>query len=124
MPFSHRSPRLFLAAVLSLSACSDGDPDDPIEPWRASSTVELLSYRTCDELEQDIKARALEELDALVQQMEDYGGFPPAAGGDDGGGEPDREGDGDGEVSGTNNQEEGVDEADLVKTDRDGRHLY
>jgi hypothetical protein len=110
---------------LALPGCSDDGRDR--EPWKGEKTVALIQYQTCDALESDIKARARLELDAYIDSYGYYGGggapSAPGAEGDsaggDGGAEPS---DGGGreegtDYSGTNNQEEGVDEADLVKTD-------
>ena len=110
-----------LALTLALAGgCADDD--DP-----ASRRVQLVQYASCSALEADLKQRALAELDVMIQ------GYGPW-GWDDGVAEPgtapegDSSGGADGgrtegtDYSGTNNQEDGVDEADLVKTD--GHHIY
>jgi hypothetical protein len=131
MPLTIRSTLLaHLLLPLALPGCSD---DRDREPWKGEKTVALVQYQTCDALESDIKARARLELDAYIDSYGYYGGggAPSAPGTDDGdaaGGDGGGEA-GDGgsreegtDYSGTNNQEEGVDEADLVKTD--GFNLY
>jgi uncharacterized secreted protein with C-terminal beta-propeller domain len=124
----HPSPTLLLALPLLLAACSDsGERQRP--PWTASRTTALEQYESCRQLESDIKAKALEELDAIIEQYGNYNGgdgdgaSPPGAPAEDGAGGADGGGRQEGtDYSGTNNQEEGVDEADLVKTD--GYNLY
>ncbi|HTE50948.1 MAG TPA: beta-propeller domain-containing protein [Kofleriaceae bacterium] len=113
------------------SACNDGN-SEPHTPWTASTQVALVQYDTCQQLEDDLKLHAVEELDALIEQYQSWGGND-ATGGDGGDGAappatPGADGDSAGgrdegtDYSGTNNQEDGVDEADLVKTD--GYHVY
>jgi uncharacterized secreted protein with C-terminal beta-propeller domain len=115
-----------LLPTLLAAACDSGGDKDP--PWTAQTTVQLVQYQACSDLERDIKGRALDELDAIIESYREWwtgggdGAAPPAVPGSgedsaDGGGR--QEGT---DYSGTNNQEEGVDEADLVKTD--GYHIY
>jgi hypothetical protein len=118
-----RSPLPLFALLLPtlLSACSDGESQ---QPWHGSQSVALVQYQTCNELEADIKARAIEELDVILEQYAEWGigtddGAAPGEGEGDGAGDDRDEGE---DFSGTNNQEDGVDEADLVKTD--GYHVY
>ncbi|HKE14496.1 MAG TPA: beta-propeller domain-containing protein [Kofleriaceae bacterium] len=130
MPRPIPSTLLVLLLPTFHAACSDSG-DDQHRPWTAEKTVSLTRYQTCRELESDLKDRALEELDAIIDSYDQSGGaLPPAVGGAEG---DDASGGGDGggagsprqegtDYSGTNNQEEGVDEADLVKTD--GYNLY
>jgi hypothetical protein len=112
---------LFLAPLAT--ACDDGG-----DPAPGSRRVELVQYASCSDLEQDLKARAHQELEAYLTSWGWgwYGegdGAPPEAGGADssadGSGGGRQEGS---DYSGTNNQEDGVDEADLVKTD--GYRIY
>ncbi|HEY8147092.1 MAG TPA: beta-propeller domain-containing protein [Kofleriaceae bacterium] len=112
-----------LPIVLLAPACDDGGGLDP-----GSHHVELVQYASCGDLEQDLKERAYQELEAYLTSWSwgwygegDTGG-PAAPGGDSA-----DEGSGGGrdegtDYSGTNNQEDGVDEADLVKTD--GYRIY
>ena len=110
-------------AIVPLSAgCDDGGGSDP-----GSRRVELVQYASCADLEADLKARAHQELEAYLTSWswgwygEDDAAGPPEAGGgdsaDSGGGRDEGT-----DYSGTNNQEDGVDEADLVKTD--GYRIY
>lgn len=118
-------PSLLLPTFIS--GCDDsGDRDRDGRPWTASRTVALEQYESCEHLESAVKERALEELDALIDSYGQYADFddgtsaPEEGSGDGDGGSGDREEGTD--YSGTNNQEEGVDEPDLVKTD--GYHIY
>jgi hypothetical protein len=108
---------LSLPAALAAAACG-ADLD--------SSRVALVQYDSCAELESDLKDRARDELSALLEGFGQWGGgglddAAPEAGDassdGDGGGRTEGE-----DFSGTNNQEDGVDEADLVKTD--GYRIY
>jgi len=134
MPRTISSPLLALLLPTLIPAfvpgCSDSDGRDR-EPWTAQKTVALVQYESCDQLEGDLKARALQELDAMIESYSSAfgdggdagdGGAPAgegdgAAGDDNGGGREEGT-----DYSGTNNQEDGVDEADLVKTD--GYNVY
>ena len=119
-----RIRRLFASALLVLLAAPGCDDDEGSRP--GSRRVELVQYASCPDLEQDLKERAHQELEAYLTSWNwgwygEDGAEPPSSGGDE------AEGDGGGreegsDYSGTNNQEEGVDEADLVKTD--GYRIY
>ncbi len=110
-------PAMFLAAT----GCSDGwKPEGRIQ----SEITQLIRYDSCSALEQDLKRTLTHEVWANIERSEwgrnggggdsaDAGGEPPAA---EGGRQEGID------YSGTNNQEDGVDEADHVKTD--GYHLY
>lgn len=133
----HPSPTLLLAIPLLLAGCSDDGGGRQRPPWIASQTTALEQYPSCRALEEDIKTKALEELDAILESYGDDfttgdGASPPGApaedgAGGDGGGDDRQEGT---DYSGTNNQEDGVDEADMVKTDGysvylvNGNHLH
>jgi hypothetical protein len=88
--------------------------------------VELVQYASCSALEQDLKDRAHQQLEAYLTSWnwgwygEDGAGAPGGSdsAADEGGGGREEGTD----YSGTNNQEDGVDEADLVKTD--GYRIY
>lgn len=116
-----RTPTLSLALALSLAACGDDE-----RPGPGKTRVELIQYESCAELESDLEARAIEELEVILSQGY-YGGGAVDDGAEGGAGAPGEGGDGDSgggrnegsDYSGTNNQEDGVDEADLVKTDGD-----
>lgn len=109
--------------ILAVAAC-DGDwvPEGHVQ----SETTQLLRYDSCKKLETDLKQSIIQEAWANIEQSERYKGggvgFPEgdagAPGAGNGGGERQEGVD----YSGTNNQEDGVDEADNVKTD--GYHLY
>jgi hypothetical protein len=124
LPFS--LPLLLGSLALS-PGCGDNQGDVP----PGSHRVELVQYASCSTLEADIKSRALAELDAIIAGYGqggfgvDDGGAPESDGDSSGGGDGGGGGGGrtEGEdFSGTNNQENGVDEADLVKTD--GYNIY
>jgi hypothetical protein len=117
-----RLPRRFpstlpLVVLAAAAGCAD---DGDLFGRRA----QLVQYASCDALEQDLERRALEEI---MGAMHGWGGDRGAV---DDGAEPESDGasdDGGGgregeDYSGTNNQEAGVDEADLVKTD--GERIY
>ncbi len=108
-------------------ACGDNEGGDTPP---GSRRVELVQYASCSSLEADIKSRAMAELEAI---MAGYSGGGFFGGEDDAAPEGDASGEGGGsdggggrtegeDFSGTNNQEDGVDEADLVKTD--GYNIY
>jgi hypothetical protein len=110
--------------LFALAACSD-DLDGPGEHLVARST-QLVQYASCNELEADLKDMVIHEIWADIERAHQGGwgrdGVDGAEG--DASGSP---GDGGGrqegvDYSGTNNQEQGVDEADFVKTD--GYHIY
>lgn len=109
--------------VLAAAACGEGwKPDGRLQ----SKTTELIRYQSCKTLEADLKQSMTYEIWARIEEThkwrDDFGG---GAGGEDA---PNAPGDGAGgrqegiDYSGTNNQEDGVDEADNVKTD--GYHIY
>ncbi len=108
-------------ALLAITACSDDDgPGDHL----LSRTTQLVQYSNCNALEADLKATIIQEVWADIEQAgyRGWGGIEDAGAG--GGGSP-TSGDTRTEgvdYSGTNNQEQGVDEADFVKTD--GFHIY
>jgi Beta propeller domain len=115
---------LIPSLLLAVTACGEGwKPEGRLQ----SKTTELIRYDSCSALEQDLKQSLIHEVWANIEQTErwrndDSGGIgnpeAPSAG-DGGGGGGRQEGI---DYSGTNNQEDGVDEADNVKTD--GYHLY
>jgi hypothetical protein len=87
-----------------------------------SSEVSLASYDTCQALESDLKDVLIKEIEATFDQMRHGGWAYPAEDAPPGTpmtGNPRQEGV---DYSGTNNQENGVDEADFVKTD--GYFIY
>ena len=121
-----RSVAFLLASALPIASLATACGGDDSQP--GSRRVQLVQYASCDELEDDLKARAHQELEAYLASWgqgwfgEGDGGGPPSQGGDDAadeGGGGREEGT---DYSGTNNQEDGVDEADLVKTD--GYRIY
>ena len=125
--------------ALALGACSDDDTTNPsITPNQSMTTAQLIGFQSCEELELQLKGSlsARLENELRMQNNNYYGGW--ADGGDmaaesadasasdsagSGSGsnssEPREEGV---DFSGTNNQEDGVDEADFVKTD--GYYIY
>ena len=106
--------------MIVLSACGT-DSDTPTDHAQAATT-ELHQYNTCSDLEADLKHLVTQEVFADI----DNAGFgfgledgASAGGTDTSSGGSRQEGV---DYSGTNNQETGVDEADIVKSD--GYHLY
>jgi len=112
-----------LALPLTLAACS---PADLLAPPTAGA-AELTDFGSCEELLDYFQEHALEQvgpwgfgMGAQMGAMEDMAGAAEggdvsrdrAAASDSAGG-----GDGGGDFSGTNNQEEGVEEPDIVQTD-------
>jgi len=116
---------LTLGAAL-LGACTD-DPDGP-KDHVVAKTTQLVQYQSCNDLEHDLKQMVTWEVFADIDQADHWGyGLDGAGGaeGDTNGGATPTSGGGRQEgvdYSGTNNQEQGVDEADFVKTD--GYHVY
>ena len=109
-------------------------PEDwTLKTERTVSTPQLIEYDSCDLMEMDLKASIAEEYRTqLLQAIEEthyYGGWGDdmvaesamdGAGADSAGASTKRvEGE---DFSGTNNQEQGVDEADFIKTD--GYFIY
>ena len=108
-------------SLFALAACSDelAGPGDHI----LARSTQLVQYASCSELETDLKDMVIYQIWADIERA-DQGGWGRDAAEGDGAGSP---GDGGGrqegvDYSGTNNQEQGVDEADFVKTD--GYHIY
>lgn len=123
----HRRHHLqLLVTTLALSGAACTDAPAPIDVGdRTRTSAALRTYESCDALRDDLRAHTLDRTRTmLLQQREQFrsGGYwldAPAAG--------DSEGEGGGrtegvDFSGTNNQESGVDEADIVKTD--GYFIY
>src|SRR5690349_20948184 len=112
-----------LALLAAVASCSD--EDGPGEHLQQKTTA-LVQYASCNQLETDLKAMVTYEIWADIDQA-GYWGWGTAGGaeGDAGAGAPSNDSGGRQEgvdFSGTNNQEQGVDEADFVKTD--GYHIY
>lgn len=110
------------AALSLLVACVD-ESDQPDDHLGATTTT-LISYSSCSQLQLDLQDMLIRETWANIDRYDrnrGYGGAEDGAGGspssDTGGGRTEGV-----DYSGTNNQEQGVDEADLVKTD--GFHVY
>ncbi|MBA3465249.1 MAG: beta-propeller domain-containing protein [Deltaproteobacteria bacterium] len=115
---------LLLVLAVAAAGCTDDDlgaPDDHV----AAKTTQLVQYGSCSELENDLEGMLIREAWANIDRYDPRFGFGAEdASGDAGGGSPTQGGGREEGVdfSGTNNQEQGVDEADLVKTD--GYHVY
>jgi len=111
-------------ALLVGSACSIDD--GPPVPHPIAKTTQLVQYASCAALENDLKQMVIYELDADIDQADQYWGWGlegDANGGASPGGQDTSGGRQEGvDYSGTNNQVDGVDEADFVKTD--GYHIY
>lgn len=126
-----RTSFLLLFGILSFSSCSgSGDGHRGIQTY----VTALVQYQSCEALEADLKEMLIAEYDAQIEQMAHQrvladgapemasGANTSDASGASGAGAaeaPRQEGT---DFSGTNNQEDGVDEADFVKTD--GYHIY
>jgi len=130
-----RMNRLSLFAVVAvLAAACDEPPDLDVSVDRSRRSASLRNFQSCDELGVDLRENIRERTRTqLLQQREmlreNGGGW--LRGGDLAGGAPEASLDADAgnsgrqegvDFSGTNNQEAGVDEADLVKTD--GYYIY
>lgn len=114
-----------LALGLSLVGCDKQEPVDP-QPPIVNPSATLRRMASCDELKDRV-------ADVLIEQMSQSWGYrwdapmedgaegaptdDDASAGGDGGGD-----NGPTDYTGTNVQEEGVDELDLVKTD--GEHIF
>lgn len=110
------------ATVVLAAACSSPSTNDYRED--VSYTTSLVQFASCASLEGDLKDLLIAEVEANFEQNNYWGpvpadgqGLPETSnpGGDNGRTEGE-------DYSGTNNQEDGVDEADFVKTD--GYHIY
>lgn len=117
-------------SILGASACTPWEPETPEIGPRSQNSPALQAFNTCDDLLGDLRASLKEEMRVQLLQSQDnwrYGpmemdGAEPGAaegGTNDSSGQTREEGV---DYSGTNNQEEGVDEADFVKTD--GYYIY
>jgi hypothetical protein len=112
-------------ALLAFTGCTDDDDSDPPDDRVFSQTTSLVQYASCTQLETDLEDALIREIWANIERYDSNYGWgaggegdaSPEAGGDSGGGRTEGV-----DYSGTNNQEAGVDEADLVKTD--GYHVY
>lgn len=108
---------LLLAAACSKSAGNSGTPQNP----SADKSLTLKSYGSCSELESEIKVMLIGEMEKNLDNMksdcrygDDYWANPSI--------QPTAAEDGSATTTQTNLQEDGVDEADLIKTD--GRYVY
>ncbi len=107
---------LLPAAGLLLASCYFDNDDGP----GAHARTQLVQYQSCDQLEADLEQMMIDNIEVQIEQWGSWGG-PPEAGGDDSADDGDGRTEGE-DYSGTNNQEDGVDEADFLKTD--GYHVY
>ena len=102
--------------LLVLAACTDSDaPTDHVQ----ARTTQLVEYSSCSALETDLKQMVIHELDADIDRADWSWGYGAVGEGDSNGaaGGADDSGMGGGrqeggDYSGTNNQVDGVDEAD------------
>lgn len=107
-------PVLSLAA-LALSACRPNEL--PIQPPEPNNATSLRAFQTCDDLEDYVEEAILETL------VRNAGGYWDIFAVDDmAEASPGGDSDGPTDYTGTNNQEEGVDEVDIVKTN--GTHIF
>ena len=137
-----RISHLALLAALASVACSSQSADDGTSnPEVARSSAALVTLQSCQEVESAVRAAAARAMSDLIDEEKEnaltsladgscwyYGGdvsveledetdAPSAGGGTN------ESGDAPSEVSETNNQVAGVDEADFVKNDADG-YIY
>ena len=114
---------LFLAAFSLYSGC-DYNNDLPRIGDRVRTSANLVSFPSCDDLEKRLKDNLSEEMRAYLLSLADgefY--YLPREDAEDTAGSFDSGGRQEGvDYSGTNNQETGADEADLLKTD--GYYMY
>ena len=114
---------IFLAVFFLYSGC-DYHTDLPTIGDRVRTSANLVSFPSCDDLEKRLKDNLSEEMRAYLLSLAD-GEFyylpredaADTAGSFDSGGRQEGV-----DYSGTNNQETGADEADLLKTD--GYYMY
>ncbi len=133
-----------LAALVPITGCSNGDGDqspangDPNNPetGTATSQAALVSLRSCSEVDEAVRAAAIRAMGTLIDEQKDAalaaladgncwwysGGLDEddmvySAAGD---GAAEGGSNSPSEVSETNNQVAGVDEADFIKNDADG----
>lgn len=127
----HRHHRILLSAAVALSSAACTDAPTPIDVGdRTRTSAALRTYESCEALGDDLRAHTRDRARTmLLEQREQLRSGGYWFGGVDGA--PEAEGDSSNEggtrtegvdFSGTNNQEEGVDEADIVKTD--GYFIY
>src|SRR5690606_26653390 len=113
----------WLAAASLAAACSSGNINPPSYEADITYQTALVQYDSCAALETDLKATLIAEVETQFEQMRDNRyGFPAEDGAAPGAGAPENGREEGTDYSGTNNQEDGVDEADFVKTD--GYHIY
>ncbi len=116
---------LAAGTMLSLGACNnDGEQPSPNDPPTQSRSFKLLAAPNCQTLGTRIVDASTEQI--LRYRYEEQGLFledsqgTPNTPTEGGGGARGEEGPTD--YTTTNNQEAGVDEADIIKTD--GKHVY
>ena len=115
---------LFLAGGCTKSGTDGLSPPDP----SPTKSLSLASYENCAELEAELKATLIGEMeqnaDGLKKSCRYEGGnvISPPIMRPDSGGETTEAAAGSADATGTNLQEAGVDEADLLKTD--GSYVY
>lgn len=127
----HRLSLIALTATLASAACTDApSPIDVVS--RSRSSAALRTYESCEDLGADLRRHTGERTRTMLlqqrEQLRNGGGYwfgvedgaPSAEAGDDASRDSGRQEGVD--FSGTNNQEQGVDEADMVKTD--GYFIY
>lgn len=122
-----------LALTVGTSGCIDGGGDGPSAPPITENAIGLHAFEGCDPLLTYFQEEAHASLDAYGEfggpvAVDDALGAPTRGeAGGEGAGDPSPQAPGDGDngnvdFSGTNVQEVGVDEPDIVKTD--GERLY
>ncbi len=123
---------VLVAVAVAAAACTNDSPSPDLTINRSRASAQLRHFESCDDLVVNLRDNVRERTRTmLLQQREmlrDNGGYfrggdllagAPEAAVDDSNGAGRQEGV---DFSGTNNQEQGVDEADIVKTD--GYFIY
>ncbi len=114
---------LLTAMLLTAIGCNKLGGNGWPTPPDVSKALTLLPYESCDQLETEIKEMLVGEMERNLDGFKEWcryeGDGPIEPLREDA--QPDAAG-GAAEATGTNLQEEGVDEADLIKTD--GRYAY
>ncbi len=105
--------------LLTLSACTSGS-DNPITPVRTRTSANLQSFESSAALHENLKSIFRDQASSNLDDFLENGMSPARTNGPISSNSTSM---GSEKVSGTNNQEAGVDEADIVKTDGSYIHI-